>query len=215
MMKKILFLVVLIAMTANALTLDQVRKDLLQNSISKDSIEMRIRTSVSSSAMSGKQNVYIYMVRKGDSKIYTEMKLPFLNQRSIINGSKMKVIDLSTRKSEILPYNGEPLKALTYANFNPLTEGEWQEPKLVSDNIYSINGGEKGILYYNSKKKRIEKIENENNKRSTLTTFTYDSENNMKTMKTSVMVDGKETVVLTEVLLLRHSRNFADRLFEF
>lgn len=84
----------------------------MKNSISRDSIEMRIRTSVSSSMLSGKQNVYIYMVRKGDSKIYTEMKLPFVNQRSIVNGNRMKVIDLSTRESQILPYNGEPLKAM-------------------------------------------------------------------------------------------------------
>ena len=34
-------------------------------------------------------------------------------------------------------------------------------------------------------------------------------------MKISVMKDGVETIVLTEILLLRHSRDFADRLFEF
>ena len=214
-MKKFIVFIVFASTFVNALTLNQVQEELNTSSIAQDSIQIRIRTTVSSSLIDKTQDIYLHLVRKGDSKILTELNLPFLNQRTIVNGNKMKVIDLSTRKSEILPYNGEPLKALTYANFNPLTEGEWQEPKLVSDNIYSINGGEKGILYYNSKKKRIEKIENENNKRSTLTTFTYDSENNMKTMKTSVMVDGKETVVLTEVLLLRHSRDFADRLFEF
>ena len=214
-MKKFIVFIVFASTFVNALTLNQVQEELNTSSIAQDSIQIRIRTTVSSSLIDKTQDIYLHLVRKGDSKILTELNLPFLNQRTIVNGNKMKVIDLSTRKSEILPYNGEPLKALTYANFNPLTEGEWQEPKLVSDNIYSINGGEKGILYYNSKKKRIEKIESENNKRSTLTTFTYDSENNMKTMKTSVMVDGKETVVLTEVLLLRHSRDFADRLFEF
>ena len=70
-------------------------------------------------------------------------------------------------------------------------------------------------MYYDSKKKRIEKMENEVGAQFTLTTFTYDMENNMKTMKVSIMKDGVETVVLTEILLLRHSRNFADRLFEF
>ena len=80
--------------------------------------------------------------------------------------------------------------------------------------MYSITG-DKGTLYYDSKKKCIEKVENEVGAQSTLTTFTYDTENNMKTMKISVMKDGVETIVLTEILLLRHSRNFADRLFEF
>lgn len=126
----------------------------------------------------------------------------------------MKVIDLSTRESEILPYNGEPLKTDAYMDFNPLITGEWQEPKLVSGNIYAITG-EKGIMYYDSKKNRIEKIENETDSQSTLTTFTYDANNNMKSMKMSVIVNGVETVVLVEILTLRHSKDFSDRLFEF
>ena len=113
-MKKILLLIIFFSAFANALSLEQVRNNLMKNLISRDSVEMRIRTSVSSPMLSGKQNAYIYMVRKGNSKIYTEMKLPFVNQRFIVNGNRMKVIDLSTRKSEILPYNGEPLKAAAY-----------------------------------------------------------------------------------------------------
>lgn len=109
-MRKVFLLIVFFSAFANALSLEQVRNNLMKNLISRDSVEMRIRTSVSSSMLSGKQNAYIYMVRKGNSKIYTEMKLPFVNQRSIVNGNRMKVIDLSTRESEILPYNGEPLK---------------------------------------------------------------------------------------------------------
>lgn len=109
-MKKILLLIIFFSTFANALSLEQIRNNLIKNLISRDSVEMRIRSSVSSSMLSGKQNVYIYMVRKGFSKIYTELKLPFVNQRSIVNGNRMKVIDLSTRESEILPYNGEPLK---------------------------------------------------------------------------------------------------------
>ena len=116
-MKNILLFILFAVVASNALTLEQVRNDLMKNSISRDSIEMKIRTSVSSSMLSGKQSVYIYMVRKGDSKIYTEMKLPFVNQRSIVNGNRMKVIDLSTRESQILPYNGEPLKAAAYMDF--------------------------------------------------------------------------------------------------
>lgn len=213
-MKKILLLIIFFTAFANALSLEQVRNNLMKNLISRDSVEMRIRTSVSSPMLSGKQNAYIYMVRKGNSKIYTEMKLPFVNQRFIVNGNRMKVIDLSTRESEILPYNGEPLKTDAYMDFNPLITGEWQEPKLVSGNIYAITG-EKGIMYYDSKKNRIEKIENETDSQSTLTTFTYDANNNMKSMKMSVIVNGVETVVLVEILTLRHSKDFSDRLFEF
>lgn len=213
-MRKVFLLIVFFSAFANALSLEQIRNNLIKNLISRDSVEMRIRSSVSSSMLSGKQNVYIYMVRKGFSKIYTELKLPFVNQRSIVNGNRMKVIDLSTRKSEILPYNGEPLKAATYMDFNPLMTGEWQEPKLVSGNIYAITG-EKGTLYYDSKKNRIEKMENKAGSQSTLTTFTYDSNNNMKTMRISVIVDGVETEVLVEILTLRHSKDFSDRLFEF
>lgn len=109
-MRKVFLLIVFFSAFANALSLEQIRNNLIKNLISRDSVEMRIRSSVSSSMLSGKQNVYIYMVRKGFSKIYTELKLPFVNQRSIVNGNRMKVIDLSTRESEILPYNGEPLK---------------------------------------------------------------------------------------------------------
>jgi outer membrane lipoprotein-sorting protein len=213
-MKKILLLIIFFSAFANALSLEQVRNNLMKNLISRDSVEMRIRTSVSSPMLSGKQNAYIYMVRKGNSKIYTEMKLPFVNQRFIVNGNRMKVIDLSTRESEILPYNGEPLKAAAYMDFNPLMTGEWQEPKLVSGNIYAITG-EKGTLYYDSKKNRIEKMENETGPQSTLTSFTYDLNNNMKTMRISVIVDSVETEVLVEILTLRHSKDFSDHLFEF
>lgn len=213
-MRKVFLLIVFFSAFANALSLEQVRNDLVKNLISRDSVEMRIRTSVSSPMLSGKQNAYIYMVRKGNSKIYTEMKLPFVNQRFIVNGNRMKVIDLSTRESEILPYNGEPLKAAAYMDFNPLMTGEWQEPKLVSGNIYAITG-EKGTLYYDSKKNRIEKMENKAGPQSTLTSFTYDLNNNMKTMRISVIVDSVETEVLVEILTLRHSKDFSDHLFEF
>jgi hypothetical protein len=36
----------------------------------------------------------------------------------------MKTIDLNTREFQIIPYNGETLKAMSYANFNPLDSGE-------------------------------------------------------------------------------------------
>ena len=38
---------------------------------------------------------------------------------------------------------------------------------------------------------------------------------NLISMKMSVIVNGVETVVLVEILTLRHSKDFSDRLFEF
>ena len=173
---------------------------------------MNIRTTVNSPA--GKQVVSIYMVQKGVFKVYTEMKSPLLNQRSTVNGSRMKVIDLNTKKTQILPYNGEALEAQSYTKFNPLDSGDWQEPVHVSGNLFSIVGAQ-GTLYYDSAKKRIEKIESNDAGKSVLTTFTYDAMNNLKKMEVSVLVSGIETKITTEILALRSSAKFPDKLFEF
>ena len=211
-MKNFIIAFSLLASSSFALSLDQVRADLKKSALSRDSVEMSIRTTVNTPA--GKQVVSIYMVQKGASKTYTEMKSPLLNQRSIVNGSRMKVIDLNTKKSQILPYNGEALEAQSYTKFNPLDSGDWQEPVLVSGNLYSI-AGDKGTLYYDSAKKRIEKIESNDAEKNTLTTFTYDASDNLKKMEVSVIVSGVETKVTTEILALRSSAKFPDKLFEF
>ncbi|MDO4946606.1 hypothetical protein SAMN05720766_102292 [Fibrobacter sp. UWH9] len=211
-MPKFLLSILLFSVSSFALTLDQVRADLKSRALSQDSVEMSIRTTVNTPA--GRQVVSIYMVQKGRSKTYTEMKTSFMNQRSIVNGSRMKVIDLNTNKFQILPYNGEALEAQKYTNFNPLDAGEWKSPVRVSENLYKIEGAE-GALYYNSQKKRIEKLENDDAEKSVHTTFAYDSENNLKSMVVSVMVSGIETKVVTKILALRSSAKFPDKLFEF
>ncbi|MBR6123505.1 hypothetical protein IKQ19_07925 [Candidatus Saccharibacteria bacterium] len=211
-MKNFIIAFSLLVTSSFALSLDQVRADLKKSALSRDSVEMSIRTTVNTPA--GKQVVSIYMVQKGASKTYTEMKSPLLNQRSIVNGSRMKVIDLNTKKSQILPYNGEALEAQSYMKFNPLDSGDWQEPVHVSDNLYSITGTQ-GTLYYDSAKKRIEKIESVDSEKNTLTTFTYDAMNELKKMEVSVIVSGIETKVTTEILALRSSAKFPDKLFEF
>jgi len=210
--KNIVLFLLFLSISSFALSLDQVRAELKKSAFARDSVEMSIRTTVNTPA--GKQVVSIYMVQKGASKTYTEMKSPLLNQRSIVNGSRMKVIDLNTKKSQILPYNGEALEAQSYTKFNPLDSGDWQEPVHVSDNLYSIVGSQ-GALYYDSAKKRIEKIESVDAEKNTLTTFTYDAMNNLKKMEVSVIVSGIETKVTTEILALRSSAKFPDKLFEF
>ena len=211
-MKKLVIALCLLASSSFALSLDQVRADLKKSALARDSIEMNIRTTVDSPA--GKQVVSVYMVQKGVFKVYSEMKSPLLNQRSIVNGSRMKVIDLNTKKTQILPYNGEALEAQSYTKFNPLDSGDWQEPVHVSGNLFSIVGAQ-GTLYYDSAKKRIEKIESNDAGKSALTTFTYDAMNNLKKMEVSVLVSGIETKITTEILALRSSAKFPDKLFEF
>ena len=211
-MKQILSFILFFSISSFALSLNQVRADLKSSALAQDSIEMSIRTTVNSSA--GKQTISIYMVKKGSTKIYTEMKAPFISQRSIVNGLRMKVVDLKTNKVQVLPYNGEVLGAKTYSKFNPLDSGDWQEPVFVSENLYKIVGSQ-GTLYYDSQKKRIEKLEHSDATSLALTTFTYDAENNLKTMEVSVIASGKETKVTTEILALRSSKKFPDKLFEF
>ena len=211
-MKNLIIALSLLVTSSFALSLDQVRAELKKSAFARDSVEMSIRTTVNTPA--GKQVVSIYMVQKGASKTYTEMKSPLLNQRSIVNGSRMKVIDLNTKKSQILPYNGEALEEQSYTKFNPLDSGDWQEPVHVAGNLYSI-AGDKGTLYYDSAKKRIEKIESNDAEKNSLTTFTYDASDNLKKMEVSVIVSGVETKVTTEILALRSSAKFPDKLFEF
>lgn len=211
-MYKTAIITLVLTISSFALTLDQVRNDLKKSSFAKDSIEMDIRTTIN--AMGSTQSISIYIVQKGTSKIYTEINAAFVNQRSIVNGSKMKVIDLKTNKSQVVPYNGEALEAMSFARFNPLDAGEWGTPKYVSENLYSIKGS-KGSLYYNSKKKRIEKYESEEDDKYVLTTFEYDAENNLSRMKIDVDADGVKTNIITEILRMRSSKDFPDFLFEF
>ena len=113
-MCKILISFLVFSVSSFALTLDQVRADLKKNSISGDSIEINVRTSVSTAG--SKQSVSVFFVQKG-KKIYSEINTSFLNQRSIVNDSRMKIIDLNTNKFQIIPYNGEPLNVASYTNF--------------------------------------------------------------------------------------------------
>lgn len=153
-MCKIFVILFLFYASSFALTLEQVRTDLKKNPITGDSIEISIRTSIST--VGSKQSVSVFFVQKGKSRIYSEIRSSFLNQRSVVNDSRMKIIDLNTNQFQIIPYNGESLDVVSYTNFYPLAAGEWTEPKFVSESLYSIKG-DKGTLFYNSKKKKNRK----------------------------------------------------------
>lgn len=58
----------------------------------------------------GTQTMESYNVRKGPDKIYFEMKGKLINQRMIVSGKKMKVIDLKTNAERIMNTNPEMLK---------------------------------------------------------------------------------------------------------
>lgn len=212
-MKKQIFLFLLfLASQSIALTLEQVKTALKENIIPQDSVEMNLRVSVR--AASVYQQTDLYIVKKGSAKSYTEIKNDFLKQRSIVNGNKMKIVNLKTNKTQIVDYNGEILESDSYAKFNPLDSGEWTEPKFYSEDVYTIQGSA-GTIYYNKKKNRIEKVEAVKGRANTLTTFTYDANNKMKRMEVSVIVNGHESTVTTEFLRMQKSNKVPDTLFEF
>lgn len=209
-MRKILF-VVLMAAHAYSLTLEEVRLALAENSIPRDSVEMNLRVTVKAAGVS--RQTEVYTVSKGPGKSYTEIRSDFLEQRSVVNGGKMKIVDLKTQRSQVLDYNGEALSG-SYVQFHPLDSGDWDEPKLLSGDLYTIQGSP-GTLYYNHKRKRIEKIEAVKDQSSSLTTFSYDAANQMKKMEVSVSVNGVESLVTTEILRMRKSDKVPDGLFGF
>ena len=212
MKKQVLFFLVFLTSQSFALTLEEVKAALKENVIPQDSVEMNLRVSVR--AASVYQQTDLYIVKKGSAKSYTEIKNDFLKQRSVVNGNKMKIVNLKTNKTQIVDYNGEILESDSYAKFNPLDSGEWTEPKFYSEDVYTIQGSA-GTIYYNKKKNRIEKVEAVKGRANTLTTFTYDANNKMKRMEVSVIVNGHESTVTTEFLRMQKSNKVPDTLFEF
>lgn len=212
MKKQVLFFLVFLTSQSFALTLEEVKAALKENVIPQDSVEMNLRVSVR--AANVYQQTDLYIVKKGSAKSYTEIKNDFLKQRSVVNGNKMKIVNLKTNKTQIVDYNGEILESDSYAKFNPLDSGEWTEPKFYSEDVYTIQGSA-GTIYYNKKKNRIEKVEAVKGRANTLTTFSYDANNKMKRMEVSVIVNGHESTVTTEFLRMQKSNKVPDTLFEF
>ncbi|WP_308604078.1 hypothetical protein [uncultured Fibrobacter sp.] len=215
---KAIFLFLLPAVLSHALTLGQVRAELGKSAIAGDSLEMLLKTTVSSPLMALNRSASVYLVKKGSGKIYSEIRVPLARTRSIVNGNRVKTIDLSTQKSTVSAYDGKSLEAENYADFNPLSSGEWNAPKPVSRNLYSLWGnlnGAPATLYYNAQKKRVEKMETSDSEKSACTFFACDASGALKTMTVEVEIGGIKTTVITEILKLKSSRNFPDKLFEF
>ena len=80
--------------------------------------------------------------------------------------------------------------------------------------VYTIKGSA-GTLYYDSRRKRVEKIEASKDGASSVTTFSYDALGGIRKMETSVTSGESGSVVTTEVLRMRKSDKVPDALFEF
>ena len=83
-MKKIIILIALAFISSYALTLEDVKKGLSLNQINQDSLEYRLKVTVTA-PMIGSQSTDYHYVAKGKSKIYFEMRSSLVNQRMILS----------------------------------------------------------------------------------------------------------------------------------
>lgn len=79
-----------------------------------------------------------------------------------------------TQKERITSYNGEIEKLASVQNAsNALSSGNWKEPTLFEGTIYKIEG-DSSIVYYDSAKKQLEKMEQIAGENSSVINFEYD-----------------------------------------
>lgn len=214
-MKKIIILIALAFISSYALTLEDVKKGLSLNQINQDSLEYRLKVTVTA-PMIGSQSTDYHYVAKGKSKIYFEMRSSLVNQRMILSGEKMKTTDLVTMKENISPYKGEIEKLTSSQNVtNPFNNGTWKTPERVEGSIYRIEG-DSSTVYYDASKKRLKKMEEKINESSSLVTFEYDdATNQINRVFVSLMIGSQEIKVDMMFSVFRSSKNFPDRYFNF
>lgn len=212
MLKKMFAILWLFAACAFALTIADVERSLKNSLFPSDSFEIRLSTTVES--LAGTQTSDMYIVQKGPSKIYTELKSPMFSERSIVSGDRMKTTDLQSGKVKVIPYDGEALKSLGNLQVGLFVEDGWSTPKKLSDFEYVLAKGKKE-LYYNSQKKQIFKIVETLENGFSETLLEYDENSTMKKMVTMVKVNGVETKVTTLVQKTGTGVDFPDRFFDF
>lgn len=213
-MKKMLAFMGLVSLHTFALTLADVQNGLKNSAFARDTIELRLTTTVNSVA--GSQVSNVYYVQKGKEKIYTELKNGFMAERSIVNGNRMKVSNLKSGTTKVLPYNGEALHAMPFDK-GLFGKGVWSEPKLVSGSEYVLYS-DSLAMYYDAKKKRLLRFEKPTPNGYSETLFEYNANGMLSQMVTSVetrnAAAGKITVT-TEIEKIRSAADFPDRFFEF
>lgn len=214
-MKKIFMAVALICVSSFALTLEDVKKSLSANVINPDSLEYRAHMVVSAPAVGSQATDYHY-VTKGKDKVYFEIRSSIVNQRMVLSGKKLKTIDLVTQKERITSYNGEIEKLASVQNVaNTLSFGNWKEPTHFEGSIYKIEG-DSSIVYYDSAKKQLEKMEQIVGGNSSVITFEYDdATKQISAMHISVMVGMQETKVDMTFSVYQSSKKFPERYFKF
>ena len=214
-MKRIIAIVALVCVSSFALTLEDVKRGLKANVINPDSLEYRVHTVVTVPTFGSQATDYHY-VTKGKNKVYFEMRSSLVNQRMIQSGKKMKTIDLVTQKERITSYNGEIEKLASVQNgANTLNSGNWMEPVRVEGSLYKIEG-DSSVVYYDSAKKQVQKMEQIVGANSSVMTFEYDNATKqICAMHISVMVGTQETKVDMTFSVYRSSAKFPDRYFEF
>lgn len=98
---------------------------------------------------------------------------------------------------------------------NPMENGKWKNPVLVSGNVYRIDG-DSATVYYDAAQKHLVKMEQNNDKTNTLITFEYNpSTKQMSAMRMSIMIESKETKIDMEFSKYQSSKDFPDRFFDF
>lgn len=211
-MKKILAMLWLCSVCSFALTLADVRESLSKNAMAGDTLELRLETVIETAA--GRQNFEFYLVQMGQKKAYMELKGPLMNERSVVNGDRMKVTDLNSGSSKVMPYNGEALHSMMLMNGDAIAKGNWSEPKIVSGNSYVLKGGD-SELFYNAKKKHIEKIVRNMPNGSSEMVFEYNENNELQRIVTSVEAEGVNTSIVSNVKKIRPKADLPERFFEF
>ena len=199
-----------------ALSLDDVKHELSQSFISEDSLEMKFTTTILS-PMIGTQTMESYSVRKGPHRIYFELKNSLMNQRMIVSGERIKIVDLNSKFETIVKNNGQFTSIMQNPELssNPFEKGTWKEPVFDSESIYKIEG-DSTVCYYDEKKKQLVKIEHVTNKANSLITFEYNpSTKRLSAMRISLLIDSKETKIEILFTKYQNSKEFPDRFFEF
>ena len=139
-----------------------------------------------------------------------------MNQRMVLSGKKLKTLDLVTQKEQITPYNGEIEKLASVQNVsNTLNSGNWKEPMRFEGSIYKIEG-DSSVVYYDSAKKQVKKMEQRVGENSSVITFEYDeATKQVSAMRISVMVGVRETKVDMTFSTYPSSATFPHRYFNF
>lgn len=213
-MKRVAIAILMIFSFSFALSLDDVKKSLKSSCINEDSLEMKFKTTITSLAM-GSQTVESYSVRKGANKVYFEMKSSLMNQRMILSGDRIKIIDLKTSEERVIKNTPNMQRLMQPPTVNPMEKGNWAEPVFVTDNLYRIEG-DSATVYYDNAKKKIVKMEQVTENANLLTTFDYDpSTKQLLSMKISIMIGAQETKVEIFISKYKKSKDFPDRYFNF